>query len=120
MSRKRFVHIGFNFEGQTPPITELEKTFNRAIDWLRYDSTGWILYTALPLDTWRDRIRNTPGIAQNVGFLLTEFEDSASYSGYMQNWIWDWLSKDRSVIMQGTLFPQAPTHGQLAPLPSRE
>ena len=92
--RKRYVHIGFNYEDATAPIDELEKTFNKAVDWLRYDAHCWILYTGLELDVWRDRIRNTKGITENTGFVLTEFNAERT-SGWVEEWIWDWLTKKR-------------------------
>jgi hypothetical protein len=93
MIPKRFVHVGFNFESGNPPLDALEKTFNKAVDWIRYSYQGWILYTGLELDVWRDRIRNTPGIKDVDGLFLTEF---SNYSGYMQEEIWEWLAKKRS------------------------
>ncbi len=92
--KARFVHIGFNFEGETPPINALEKVFNSALDWLRYDEHCWILYTTTELDIWRDRIRQTEGITTSMGFLLVEF-DRSNQSGYMYKWVWDWLNKPR-------------------------
>jgi hypothetical protein len=89
----RFVHIGFNFEGEAP-IKELEAVFNKAVDWLRYDDRCWILYTSTDLDVWRDRIRKVPGMGGGSSFLLTEFERGA-YSGYQHDWVWEWLKKPR-------------------------
>ena len=90
----RFVHVGFNFTGDAP-IDALTKTFNSATDWVRYDNGCWILYTSTALDTWRDRIRNTPGILPGDSFFLCEF-GIANYSGYMHDWVWKWLKKPRS------------------------
>jgi hypothetical protein len=91
----RFVHIGFNFTG-TPPIDALAEKFKAALDWLRYDYSCWLLYTNTELDIWRDRIRGTPGVQKEDSFFLCEF-DPKGYSGYMHQWAWDWLKKDRSV-----------------------
>jgi hypothetical protein len=89
----RFIHVGFHFNGDAP-IEALKVTFNSAKDWARYDKSCWILYTSTGLETWRDRIRNTPGVQPNDSFFLSEFE--ANYSGYMHDWVWEWLKKDRS------------------------
>jgi hypothetical protein len=90
----RFVHIGFSFTGTEPPIKALGETFNNALDWVRYDHHCWILYTTTELDTWRDRIRNTPGVLPGDSFFLTEFQPG-KHSGYMHEWVWTWLSKSR-------------------------
>jgi hypothetical protein len=89
MKSKRFVHIGFNFEGGDPPVLEMEKTFNKAGDWIRYDAHCWILYTALDLNVWRDRIRKIPGM-EEASFMLVEFDKSA---GWMEKWIWEWIEE---------------------------
>ena len=94
MKPPRLVHIGFNFEDTDPPIEELEKTLGKTKDWLRYGYQGWIIYTGLELDELRDRIRNTAGLDNTVSFFLTEFK---YYSGYMPDWVWKWLQKDRTL-----------------------
>jgi len=89
----RFIHVAFSISGPVP-IDALKKVFDTALDWIRYDDRCWILYTNTEIDTWRDRIRKTPGIKVTDGFFLCEFE--GKYSGYMDKWVWDWLQKDRS------------------------
>jgi hypothetical protein len=89
--KARFVHVGFNTSGEIP-IARLEKLFSTSVDWIRYGSHCWILYTRVELDTWRDRIRATPGVKD--GFLLLEVDVTAR-SGYLPKSAWDWLQKDR-------------------------
>jgi len=89
----RFVHVGFGVSGEVP-IDALEKLFATALDWIRYDAHCWILYTTTELDTWRDRIRALPEIKTSDSFLLLEVEVNAR-SGYMQEYVWDWLQKSR-------------------------
>jgi hypothetical protein len=89
---KRFVFVGFHFEDGDPPLEELEKTFDKSADWIRYGLHSWILYTGLGLDDWRDRIHNTPGVDAEDSFLIAEFSD---YSGYQQDSTWKWLQKQR-------------------------
>ena len=90
--KKRFVHVGFKFEDDNPPVDALKETFNKAVDWIRYEPHSWILYTGLDLDVWRGRIRNTPGIEKVDSFFLAEF---SNYSGYMRDSVWTWLHKER-------------------------
>ncbi len=94
MKTKRFVQVGFNFDDAVPPIKQLEATFNKASDWIRFGAQCWVLYTGLELDEWRDRINKTKGIGdKDVGFLLVEFDN---FSGYMTDSEWKWLNKKRS------------------------
>lgn len=94
MNRARFIHIGFNFTG-TPPIQELEQLFNKALDWMHYSEYCWILYTTTEPDVWRDRIRQLGGILPGDSFFICEF-NPAFDSGYMFDWAWNWLRKDRT------------------------
>ncbi len=88
----RFIHITFEL---VQPTAALEKTFSAAHDWIRVNSHMWILYSNTDLDTWRDRIRRTPGIImESNGFFLSEFE-AGKYSGYQNDATWAWLSRSR-------------------------
>ena len=88
----RFLHVGIG--SVNPPNTALEKTFSTAMDWIRYSTHSWILYTNVELDVWRDRIRNTEGIQASDSFFLSEFSEG-EYSGYQQEAVWKWLGKPR-------------------------
>jgi hypothetical protein len=88
----KFLHVCFSFTGPAP-TEELQKVFDKAVDWVRYDHHGWILYTTTGVTVWRDRIRNTPGLRQTDSFFICDFDN---YSGYMHDFVWDWLHKDRS------------------------
>ena len=90
-AQARFIHISFAFTS-APPIDALKEVFNTALDWIRYSSHGWILYSTTELDTWRDRIRNAPGIQESDAFFICEFS-SGEYSGYMDNSVWEFIAK---------------------------
>ena len=90
----RFIHMGLSFKKKPPPNDELEKLFNKALDWLRYDWHCWIIYTSTDIEIWRDRILKVPGLKASNSFFLCAF-DAKSYAGYMHQWVWDWLKKDR-------------------------
>ena len=85
--KARFVHVGIS--SSAPPVKALEKKFDKAINWVRYSNRCWILYTTTELDTWRDRIRKTPGVKPEDSFFLCEFTD---YSGYQSDLIWNFMS----------------------------
>jgi hypothetical protein len=93
-TRLRFVHVAFGFSAGEPSVADLEKVFNTALDWIRYDIHGWILYTSTELDIWRDRIHNSPLIKPQDTFFLCEFE-KGKYSGYQTQTVWEFLNKPR-------------------------
>jgi len=94
MNRARLVHISFAVAQGNPPIEELKKVFDGAMDWVRYAPHAWIVLTGLPIHTWRDRIRNCPGIQPQDSFFLCEFDPSQA-DGYQDSMIWEWLKKQR-------------------------
>lgn len=86
----RFVHIYFEEE---PEIEAAKVVFNTALDWIKYGSHSWILYSNVELDTWRDRIK-TKLVPGDHTFFINEFEKGRD-SGYLTKSVWDWLNKTR-------------------------
>ena len=43
---KRFLHISFDFADADPQVEKLQPVFDKAIDWLRYMPTCWIVWTS--------------------------------------------------------------------------
>jgi hypothetical protein len=89
----RYIQITFLFKG-VHPVEALEKTFSNALDWIRIADHLWILYSNTDLDTWRDRIKATPGIVPADSFFLSEFSEG-QYSGFQVRATWDWFRKAR-------------------------
>lgn len=88
MAEKRWVHISFSWPGETN-TERFEAVFSKAKYWMRYSRNCWMIYTGVDLDTWRDRVRNIPGMEKQNIFLL-EF-DAEDVSGYLSEWIWEKL-----------------------------
>ncbi len=91
-SGKRFLHVGFSVPA-TVDANTLKRVFDKAAYWMKYTKNCWILYTGLETDTWRDRIRAIPGM-EGANIFLCEF-DPREASGYLPEWMWDDLYKDR-------------------------
>jgi hypothetical protein len=89
----RFIHVTFDNARPGLPITALEATFKPSLDWIRITNYLWILYSTTDLETWRDRIRSTPGVVPSDGFFMSEFSTYAQYTGYMNDETWDWINK---------------------------
>ncbi len=91
MAQGRFLHIAFNFDGP-PLVKELEPTFNLAVDWVRYAPNCWIVYTTSTPMQWHQRLK--PKVKPKDQFLIVEINSRERY-GWLQPWIWEWLSKQR-------------------------
>lgn len=91
--RARFVHVSFYWSRGTPKTTELEDpVFSVAIDWIRYNSNCWILYTTTGPEWWYERIRHYMNTSDRVFICEISVSETA---GWQEQWIWDWLSKPR-------------------------
>lgn len=87
---KRWIHVGFSWPDNGSEI-RFQAVFDKATDWIKYSKNGYFLYTALDLDTWSDRIKEIPGMAEESIF-ISEFDPIES-SGLLPQWIWDRLYK---------------------------
>jgi len=90
----KFLHIGFAWVGQ-PKTKALEPLFNRhALDWVRYASNCWIVWTNENPGSWFDRIK--PHLGPNDQLLISELDRNIGTSqGWMPAFIWDWINKSR-------------------------
>jgi hypothetical protein len=89
----KYLHVGINFFGEEPAITNLIPVFNRAHDWLRYAPNCWILYTSASPDTWVDRVREKID-KEDYLFICELILDN--HQGWLSQDLWDWINKDRS------------------------
>jgi hypothetical protein len=112
--KKRFLHVSFTAYPEMP-LDKLEKVFSKAADWARYASNCWIIYTALDADTWRDRVHAISEFENGYVFVI-EMDPTLS-TGYLPQWMWDWLSKDRSASSESVNL-LAPPH-TLPPKPGK-
>jgi hypothetical protein len=91
-SRFRFLHVSLT-KPEKVTVDRLAETFNGARDWARYSQGNWIVYTNRSVDYWRDRIHGIPGM-ENQNIFVCEFDQNNS-SGYLPQWLWEWLNKER-------------------------
>ncbi|HXM62960.1 MAG TPA: hypothetical protein VN950_19010 [Terriglobales bacterium] len=103
----RFVHLGINPVGAiasqpapAPPdnlYARLEGLFDtHALDWYRYGSQNYLLFTSISLEDLTGMIVRMPGF-QNVYLLLTETPEIQALrcNGWMPMDFWQWLFKPR-------------------------
>ncbi|WP_441227899.1 hypothetical protein AB7813_03720 [Tardiphaga sp. 20_F10_N6_6] len=89
----KYLQVTFNFEGRTPPDKELKVLFDTAIDWVKFAPNAWLLYTVTAPDVWYKYIKREIHPEDTV--FICEI-DPTERSGFLQQNIWDWLTKDRS------------------------
>jgi hypothetical protein len=95
MARARFLHIGFQYHGVIDPAS-LTKTFDLAVDWMRYAPNCWLVYTTSEPATWYDRLfKVLPEPKKQHSIFIVEI-NIAQRSGQLNNEAWDWLQKSRS------------------------
>jgi hypothetical protein len=87
----KYLHVSFNFKGK-PKVKELETTFDKAADWVRYAENCWIIYTHETVNIWADRLNKLIGKDDTV--LIIEM--GTLYRGWMEQSVVDWLSKRRN------------------------
>jgi len=90
---KRFLHISFQFADGDPKIDKLKPTFDHAIDWFKYTSTCWIVWTSSSAEKWYERLR--PHIKDEDSMFIIGI-NHGEHQGWMSKSFWEWLNKDRS------------------------
>jgi len=93
MAAPQFLHVGFNFPKRTPPVSDLEAVFNRGVDWMRYASNCWIVYTAHSPQAWYLRFK--PILSPEDSVLICRVDLKERY-GSLPKWAWEWMTKDRT------------------------
>lgn len=87
----KFVHISFSFRG-APKIEELLPAFNQALDWVRYAPNCWIVWTTSSTEKWFARLK--PHLTDDDHMLIATL-DLQDYNGWLPQWVWDWITKER-------------------------
>jgi hypothetical protein len=100
---RRFVHLGFNPVGSSPPsffsdnqrMREAIESYlhQNAGDWYRYAAQNYVVWTHEGLSEFASNLRQQPGL-QNIYLFVTEFSPVGA-NGWMPQAFWDWLFKPR-------------------------
>ena len=93
MARGQFLHIGFGFDGP-PKVVELIPVFNRALDWVRYAPSCWIVWTTSSPEQWYERLK--PHLTAKDHVFIVPLDLGKGYFGWLSQEVWDWLSKQRA------------------------
>lgn len=91
---KKYLHVGFGFEGKPLDNSKLIDIFDEADDWLRYAPSCWILFTDKNPGYWVDKIRNIGNHNHSLLVLELNFKNR---EGWLTEEVWDWLAKKRDL-----------------------
>lgn len=71
---------------------QVETQMNLAVDWYRYASDSYIVYTTSDIAKWQGRLK--PLVEPGGRLLIIEVKVN-SRNGWMTQDFWDWLKKPR-------------------------
>jgi len=89
----KYLLISFKFSEGPPKVKELEPVFDNAIDWFRYSSTAWIVWSTSDSERWYERLR--PHISDKDSMFIAAL-DAKDRQGWMSKSFWDWINQNRS------------------------
>ncbi len=92
MSAGKFLHIAINFKGGPTKTDELEPTFDKGLDWVRYAPNCWIVWTTSPPEKWYARLKSA--LHEDDTFLISEI-NLENRSGWLPKTVWNWINKER-------------------------
>ena len=69
---------------------QVVERMNLAIDWIRYASNVWILYTTADEDKWQVRLKP---LVEPDGELFICHLDIQQRSGWMSQKFWEWIQQ---------------------------
>lgn len=75
----------------------VDKKFDLALDWFRFNRTNWIIFTNKDADIWFSRLRE---FVEPGGKLFICKLDVSDRQGWVSKKLWEWLGKDRSRTAQ--------------------
>ncbi len=97
MRNPRFVYVGISFNGPTlPPVNTLgvdAAIAEQSLDWMRFNWLSYIIWTPNDCEIVVRNVRRVPGM-QDFSIFASELNLVGSF-GFLPQWLWDWLSKDR-------------------------
>lgn len=87
----RWVKSQINPEG-------IEEILSQAGDWMRFDAWSWLIYSSYSAHDITSALRGKLLPEDNIMIIAC---DPTDYSGFAQQWVWDWINKYRTPIPAG-------------------
>jgi hypothetical protein len=90
---KRFIHIAFDFKSGLDS-EEVEKTLDKAIDWINVASNCWLVWTSSSPEKWYLRLKKH--LASEDQLFVCEV-NIANRSGLMSPAFWEFIAEYQEV-----------------------
>jgi hypothetical protein len=90
---EKFLHISFNFRRRAAPTESIETQLEKALDWIRYMPTCYLLYTRTDAQTWYTRLRKVIDEDDHIFVVELNIENR---QGWLPKTVWEWIRQDRS------------------------
>ena len=71
----------------------IEDILSEAGDWLRFDAWSWLIYSSYSAHDITSALRGKLLPEDNIMIIAC---DPTDYSGFAQQWVWDWINKYRT------------------------
>lgn len=82
-------HLYLEAPGLSPDDGVLEKKLDLAVDWFRYASNCWLLYSTSSPAKWYERLG--PFVRERKGNVLIVRVDPLHRQGWMSKQLWQWI-----------------------------
>lgn len=89
---RRYLHVAFSFRTENKSLA-LEPVFNKAIDWIRYTPTNWLLWTNRDAADWYRRVKPILDDGDHVFIAEVDLDQRA---GWLPKSVWNWINEDRT------------------------
>ncbi len=90
---KRCLHVGFNFADESR-FELLKPIFDRAVDWVRYTPTNWLVVTSKEPAVWYRRIKP---LLRDGDYVFVVEIDLDRRAGFLPRSLWEWIDQARTV-----------------------
>lgn len=87
----RFIHIYIRPNKDTTK-EELEKKLDLAVDWYRYETGLYVVYTTSTVKKWQERLLDL--VKEDGRLFICELQITTK-NGWMNKDFWEWLKKPR-------------------------
>lgn len=93
----RLLHITFaTGSGDQPDQNVVQYVIDmNAVDWMRYASYSYIVWTQVELASWTAIFRTIPNM-DNSYFFISAIDPESPVEGWLPPWAWDWIFKYRA------------------------
>jgi hypothetical protein len=107
MLGRRYLHVSLSSSENLKIVANnhVQQVIEKADDWLRYADNCWIVWTSDTAEQFYQKLAAID-LLKGASILILEVNLSRSNrSGQLPDWVWDWLSKERSGGLPSYVLP---------------